>query len=122
MPDVTLSYRAAMYLRRFPIAHRPLRWMRRHAWPRLGRLLLGLLRPVTSGWTRFGPPAGLFSVRDLITRGELEGRIILEDQGKQDMPERSLQVLARMVQHESQPWPVVWSRHRNARLVTSSLA
>src|SRR5687768_14945194 len=122
MPDVTLSYRAALFLRQYPAIHRPLRWLRQHALRGVITGLTDTVRLATAASTRIGPPRGDFAICDLLRRGEVEGRLVLEDQGNPKVPERSLQVISGMHQHNYQPWPVLWSRHRNARLVGSSLA
>lgn len=72
----------------------------------------------------FGLPIGSFSDIESLKRDNttLEGEIILEDQGKPTIPEHSIMILCNRFQHSQQPWPLFWSRHRNARLVGPSLA
>jgi hypothetical protein len=122
MPEITLSYRFAVLIRRCEPLHSALRWFRRSVVERLSKAAKELLRFVTRPFVYFGPPSGLFSVCTMIEGMKLEGRVILEDQGSPHLPERSLQVQSGMRQHLEQPWPILWSRHGNARLVGSSLA
>jgi hypothetical protein len=72
---------------------------------------------------RFGPPVGSYSIyaawRQDPPRPE---RVAVTDQGTPDVPSNSLLDQCGMSQHLSQPWPVFWSRHKSARLVSSSLA
>jgi capsular polysaccharide biosynthesis protein len=122
MPDITLSYRAAVFFRRYPAIHRPLKWLRRRAFPVCANRLTDVVRFCTASLSRFGPPAGTFAIRDRIQRGELEGEIILETQGAPVLPERSIVIRSNLNQHGEQPWPILWSRHKEARLIGSTLA
>lgn len=122
MADLDWKYQAALTLRRLPPLHRALKWTRRRALPGLRNLGIESLRRVSPRNPCWGPPRGLFSLRDLIRRGEIEGRIVLEDQGAPRLPDGSLQVRSGLNQHASQPWPILWSRHREARLVGPGLA
>jgi capsular polysaccharide biosynthesis protein len=74
--------------------------------------------------TRFGPPARVFSVYQALRCGwpRLNGRIVLHDQGVPRVAGDSLLVTSGMQQHLWQPWPILWSEHSNARLITESLA
>jgi hypothetical protein len=112
----------AMELRRAPWLHKPLKWVRRKLVPETRRILLDVLRwfsPLHPSW---GPPRGFFKVEELIRGGRTEGRMVLEGQGEQELPAGSLQERCGLLQHREQPWPVMWSRHRNARLAGPSLA
>jgi capsular polysaccharide biosynthesis protein len=124
MPDIKRSYQIAMALRRLPLVHRPLKWLRRSAWQQVVDLTVETARVLAPMNPQLGPPKGTFSIYEALRRGEpgLEGRILLEEQSGQVVPGKSLQVLCRLKQHLEQPRPVFWSRHGGARLVTSSLA
>ncbi|MGD1089577.1 MAG: glycosyltransferase family 61 protein [Verrucomicrobiota bacterium] len=52
----------------------------------------------------------------------LNGRIVLHDQGVPKVTGDSLLVKCGFGQHFQQPWPIFWSEHANARLVSESLA
>ena len=69
-------------------------------------------------------PKGTFSLYQSLRWGDpaLEGRIVLEDQGVPKISPRSIAVSCGLEQHQEQPWPIVWTKHRNARLVANSLA
>jgi hypothetical protein len=73
---------------------------------------------------RNGPPVGLFSAYQTLRCGcpRLEGRIVLEDQGRPVVREGSPLAAGSTEQHTDQPWPVLWSRHPGAHLASSSLA
>jgi hypothetical protein len=53
---------------------------------------------------------------------KFNGRIVLHDQGVPQVTGDSLLVQSGLNQHAEQPWPIFWSEHSNARLVTESLA
>jgi len=76
------------------------------------------------GSIRNGPPLRVFSAYQTLRCGcpRLEGRIVLEDQGWPVVHEDSLLAAGSTEQHTDQPWPVLWSRHPGAHLVSSSLA
>lgn len=71
-----------------------------------------------------GPPIRLFSAYQTLRCGcpRLEGRIVLEDQKWPVVREGSPLGAGSTEQHTDQPWPVLWSRHPGAHLVSSSLA
>lgn len=46
----------------------------------------------------------------------------MTNQGAPKTTQDSLQIISNLHQHECQPWPIFWSQHKNARLVSSSLA
>ena len=73
---------------------------------------------------RNGPPVRLFSAYQALRCGcpRLEGRIVLEDQGWPVVREGSPLAAGSTEQHTDQPWPVLWSRHPGAHLVSNSLA
>ena len=124
MPEVSAYLRAVMWFRRLPLLHGPLRWVKR----RFDRLVGDRYFTVLAWFTprralRFAPPkARTFSALELVRAGKLEGRLVLEDQGSPQVSPESLMTLSRMGQEQAQPWPIFWSRHREARLVSESLA
>lgn len=71
-----------------------------------------------------GLPSGSFSLYQALRWGDpsVDGKIILEDQGTPKVCPDSLIVRCGLRQHEEQPWPIVWTKHRNAKLVSNSLA
>jgi hypothetical protein len=73
---------------------------------------------------RNGPPIRLFSAYQTLRCGcpRLEGRIVLEDQKWPVVCEGIPLAAGSTEQHTDQPWPVLWSRHPGAHLVSSSLA
>lgn len=73
---------------------------------------------------RHGPPFRFFSVYQALRCGwpKFEGRIVLEDQGSPKVSPDSLLALGHTQQHTDQPWPIFWSRHAGAHLVSPSLA
>jgi capsular polysaccharide biosynthesis protein len=76
------------------------------------------------GSIRNGPPFRFFSVYQALRCGypKLAGRIVLEDQKWPVVKEHTPMAHGSTQQHIEQPWPVFWSRHRDASLVSSSLA
>jgi len=124
MPDLTLYHKLAMRSRRHPALHRSLRKFRlllTEKIPRLGANVLRALSP--AGNLRFGPPKRSFSIyQSLLQNNPPPHRVILTDQGAPNTTPDSLQVICKLRQHECQPWPVFWSHHKNARLVSPSLA
>jgi hypothetical protein len=124
MPDLTLYHNLAMRARRHPALHKPLRKIRRLLTEKIPALLPNFLRVISpAGNLRFGPPKGSFSIYQSLSReNSPPHRIILTDQGSPKTTPGSLLVICKLHQHECQPWPVFWSRHKNARLVSPSLA
>jgi hypothetical protein len=113
-----------MRSRRWPALHRPLKKIRRLLTETIPRLLLNLWRVLApAGNLRLGPPKGSFSVyQSLLFENRRPGRVVLTDQGAPETTPESLLVISGMNQHACQPWPVFWSQHKNARLVSRSLA
>lgn len=124
MPDLSPYLKLKLRLRQWPALHRPLqktRWLFAEKIPALAADLVRSLAPADS--FRFGPPKGSFSIfQSLRHENRRPGRIVLTDQGAPDVPADSLLVVSGMQQHACQPWPVFWSHHKNARLVSTSLA
>jgi hypothetical protein len=110
-----------MQLRRFPVVHRPLRWLNRSALPTLRSALVTILR-YTLPFRNFGPARGSFSDYELVQAGKLEGRIIAERQEDPVLPGESIILKCGRRQHLQQPWPIFWAHHQNARLLGASLA
>jgi hypothetical protein len=123
MADVSLYYKVTMKLRRHPLLHRPLRAARRLAVETLPAKFLDLLGVLAPTGCRFGPPKGSFSIyNSLLHEQRRPRRVVLADQGAPPTTPDSLQVISKLGQHSTQPWPVFWSHHRHARLVSPSLA
>ena len=114
----------AFSLRRFPRIHRVGRWLRRTLFAALAEGFWEFVRLLFANSTRFGPPAHTFSVyQELRYHWPLiNGRILTHDQGVPKVTGDSLLVLSKMNQHAEQPWPILWSEHHQARLITESLA
>jgi Glycosyltransferase 61 len=110
-------------LRQYPLVHRPARWVNRSLRPAVGKLAARALRRIIPGVPTRGRPRGLFSECALLSGNPptIEGGIVLTDQGCPALPSDSIILRCGRNQHREQPWPVFWSRHRNARLIGSSL-
>jgi hypothetical protein len=133
-------------LKRIPVIFRAAVWLRRCLIPALVNAVFEFYRSLAGGswfylysveeerkrsrvaaWLgdiRKGPPFRLFSVYQALRCGypEFQGRIVLEDQGFPVVRKGSLLADGTTQQHTEQPWPIFWSRHRNASLVSKSLA
>jgi capsular polysaccharide biosynthesis protein len=70
-----------------------------------------------------GPTRGWYSDLELLQRGglEVEGRIVLMDQGAPRVTPESPMALCKRGQHLRQPFPIFWIRRRNVRLVGPDL-
>ncbi|MEI7728322.1 MAG: glycosyltransferase family 61 protein [Verrucomicrobiota bacterium] len=82
------------------------------------------LRKVSPVNSRFGPVKGVFSAYEELRQGRLRGRILLHEQPTPPAAPDSLRKRCRFdkKQDECQPWPIFWSYHPEARLVTQTLA
>src|SRR5436190_23378 len=110
MPDVKIVYQITIQLRRFPMIHRPLKWLRRTALKEIINGMIELVRRLAPLNSRWGPAKGTFSLMELVRAKSIPGRIILEDQGNQKLPNDSLQVLCGLQQHAEQPRAIFWSQ------------
>jgi len=124
MPDITFFHKLAMQSRRYPALHRPLKKMRRLLTDTLPMRILDVWRVLAPERSlRFGPPKGSFSIfQSLYSENRRPSRIVLTDQGALKAGPDSLLVRSGLHQHNTQPWPIFWSHHQNARLVAASLA
>ncbi|MFO1477293.1 MAG: glycosyltransferase family 61 protein [Verrucomicrobiota bacterium] len=124
MPDVSTYYRLAFKLREIPALHRPLKWLRKLFWVELPAKWYGVLRALAPSKNfRLGPPVRTFTIfGSWAMDGIRPGRVVLTDQGAPKAGDDSILVKCGLNQHSVQPWPVFWSRHSQARLVSSSLA
>jgi len=124
MPELTFYSKLAMASRRWPLTHRPLRATRHFFAKKFPDALadwIRLLAPTSS--LRFGPPKSSFSIyQSLLYENRRPARVLVTDQGAPKASENSMLVISNCLQHACQPWPVFWSRHKNARLVSPSLA
>lgn len=114
----------AYWLRRFPLIHRPHQWVRRTLLLAVSNAFWEFVRILFAKFERLGPPAKVFSVYQALRCGwpRINGRIVLHDQGQPVVTGDSLLVRSGFGQHSEQPWPILWSEHHNARLITESLA
>lgn len=124
MPDLKFYNNLKMQSRRYPALHRPLKTVRRLVTEVIPLFFLNLWRVLApAGSLRFGPPKGSFSIYlSLLHDNRRPNRVVVTDQGAPATAPESLLELSRLSQHTSQPWPVFWNRHKNARLVSPSLA
>lgn len=122
MGPLPLSYKLAVALRRFPALHRPIKWVRRSAVPTLGAIGREAIRAFGISNPRIGPPLGTFSAFDEVKAGSRRGRVVLETQGDPELASDSMMARCGLRQHLQQPWPIFWSHHSGARLITRSLA
>jgi hypothetical protein len=123
MAVAALQTELAYRLRAFPRLHRSVKGVQRFVTERIPDLSLDLWRVIApAGNLRLGPPTGSFSVYNTVrAEGPRPGRVVVTDQGVPPCTSESLQVIAGLGQHNTQPWPVFWSHHKNAHLVSSSL-
>lgn len=82
-------------------------------------LLVECFRKLGRRTIRIGAAVGFFSGDELVGKGA-PGRIILPSQTLKPAAPDCLR--SSMKQNGWQPWPVFWIRHRNARLVSPTLA
>jgi hypothetical protein len=124
MPDITFYHNLKMRSRRHPAFHRPLKkiwWTLMETIPTLFVNLLRVLAPANS--FRLGAPKSSFSIYQSVAYQNCRpSRVVLTDQGTPEIMPDSIMVVAGINQHAYQPWPVFWSHHKNARLVSKSLA
>jgi capsular polysaccharide biosynthesis protein len=116
----TMAYR----LRDWPTVHRLGRWFRKTLRGAIVEGFWEFARHFFAKNPRLGPPLKTFSVYQALRCGwpKLNGRIVLHDQGTPKVTGDSLLVKCGLGQHLEQPWPILWSEHANARLVSESLA
>lgn len=86
-----------------------------------GTLLLDRVLSCLPSIGRLRPLRGSFSAWEHLQKGDLVGGIIAEKQNPGPCPDGSVTDLARMEQHDHQPWPVFWVRSDQARLVGKML-
>jgi hypothetical protein len=126
-------YRAALWVRRCVVPAGPdafwefYRSLASRAWLQLYSTTLLRKKSAVYSWVaniRNGPPFRLFSAYQALRCGwpQFPGRIVLEDQGVPSVRPGSLMADGTIQQHIQQPWPIFWSRHQQAHLVSPSLA
>ena len=110
--------------RKWPLANQIGRFFRRTVWAALVQGFWEFTRALFRDFPNWGPPGRTFSLYHALRWGDpaVRGRIILEDQGSPSVRSDSLVVQCGLNQHLEQPWPIVWTEHDNARLVSNSLA
>jgi len=121
---MTLLDRLAFALRRWSRTHRFLRFFRRVALVALRDGSWEFARILCKDFQNWGPPGRTFSLYHSLRWGDpsVRGQIILEDQVAPRVPPDSLVVRCGLDHHLEQPWPIVWTVHKRARLVSNSLA
>ena len=124
MPDVTIIQQMSMGARKWPWLRTLLKKIRWGVLEKIRTQGIDLWRVLTpTRLFRLGPPKGSFSIyQSWLNENCRPRRILLTDQGAPKVTPDSLMVISGMQQHTSQPWPIFWSHHKNARLVASSLA
>lgn len=124
MPDVNTLYKLKMVGRGHPRLYWPLKRTYDFFTQTIPAMLVDLLRVLAPArCLRLGGPKGSFSIyASTHTQRCRPSRIVLTDQGAPAVGPDSLMVVSGLHQHESQPWPIFWSHHKNARLVASPLA
>lgn len=112
-----------------PVADRQIvthakRWLKHRFWASVVSGYWEFARSLFANSPRFGPPDGVFSVYKILLCGcpKINGRIVLHDQGVPRVAEQSLLVESQLGQHLEQPYPIFWSEHPHAQLVSPSLA
>jgi hypothetical protein len=111
-------------LRRLPLLHKALKWVHNILGRAFAEAVLEFSRWIWRENENFGPPEKTFSIYQALRTGDpkINGRILIHDQGGPIVREDSIMVRGGYQQHKEQPWPIFWSEHDNARLVTESLA
>jgi hypothetical protein len=124
MPGTPFYHELAMRTRRWPVLHGILKSIRVLLLDDLPMLVLNLWRVITpANNPQLGPPKGSFSIfQSLLHDNRRPARVVLTDQGAPKTTPESLLAISGLGQHTSQPWPVFWSHHKKARLVSPSLA
>ena len=110
--------------RRWPTLNHFLRFSRRTVWAAFVEGFWEFTRILCKDFFNWGPPGRTFSLYTALRWGDptIQGRIVLEDQGVPRVHPDSLVLKCGLHQHLEQPWPIVWTEHDNARLVSNSLA
>lgn len=96
------------------------------SWCSLKNLVIRFLADWARPWANFRsfpvPPQGTFSALAEVRRGLRAGRVILNSQRMPRFRKSSMTIRSGFHQHLQQPWPIFWSHHANAHLVSPSLA
>ena len=124
MPDITLLHRLSVGTRKWPWLRALLKTLRWSVLKKGRAQVIDLWRVLAPARSfRLGPPKNSFSIfQSWQCESRRPRRVILTDQGSPVVPPNSLMVHCHLQQHASQPWPIFWSQHQNARLVSPSLA
>lgn len=111
-------------MRRWQGLHRVAKFLRRTLTYAIGEGVLEFSRWLWRDNENFGPPQRVFSIYQALRTGypKTNGRVILLDQGNPSVEPGSALATGGFNQYAEQPWPIFWSEHANARLVTRSLA
>lgn len=84
-------------------------------------LWFGFWRRIIPASWKFGPPKGFFSIYENLKSGAVAGRVVLDEQPAPNTTETSLRRVAPLGQHKPLHFPILWSHHREARLVGPTL-
>lgn len=124
MPEITTKQRLSMAARKWPWLRSLLKTLRRGVLEKGRAQLIDLWRVMAPARSfRLGPPKGSFSIlQSWRHENRRPRRVLLTDQGVPNVAPDSLLILSGMQQHTCQPWPIFWSHHPNARLVSPTLA
>jgi hypothetical protein len=124
MAKLTLPYRLLDFAARIPGGYRVLIRFRRISLRRLRSIIGNFARAIfPESWSRLGPPKRAISLFALLKASDpsVEGKIILERQEITPMPPDSLSAACNVDTTIYQPFPVISTRHQNARLVSRTL-
>ena len=96
-------------------------WFRREFPYIITAPVVGAIRWCTRTLRNIGPPVGCASALESLRDNQLDGRVILEDQGAPWIPQPSAMVECGHTQHRLQPSPIFWSHFPEAHLLSYSL-
>jgi hypothetical protein len=124
MAKLTLPYRIFYLLSRVPGLYKIMVWSRRQGVLHLRKAAASLVRGLApASWPRLGAPKAAVSLYQLLLQKDpsVEGRIVLHKQEVTPMGPETLSARCGVRTDIYQPFPIVWTRHKNARLVTRTL-
>jgi hypothetical protein len=124
MARLTLKYRILFLFAAIPGVYRGAIWFRRTALRRARSIVGNVARAIfPESSIRFGPPKRAISLLPLLKANDpnVEGKIVLERQEITPMPPDSLSHICGQQTWMYQPFPIIWTHHKNARLVGRTL-
>lgn len=104
------------WLRRFPRLYGGLRSLYRQS----RDCFTGLLRALIPASVPWGPPKGFFSAYEMLQSGKLQGKVLAASQEVPRAAPESLRQKSGLEQDLGQLWPIFWTLHPNARLITTA--